>query len=280
MAIKLTDRFIKHISFLEPPGCMREILLHPYYTNSCIELALFQEHRFAFYYWLKWSNQFVTDMPSLITYDWHQDLAPPYEDELPELEELDTANKGEVALYTWTKLSHNNDVQIRAALLLNKIRDVYVICRQNVGRKEKEVITDFYGNQHIIHIFRDIRDFDAYLPNIEDQKVYFDIDLDFFTYGNPTSVKSPFDIKGYTYMRKSTVKELLSINNPTISWIFKRLAGFTIATEPEFCGGLKKSNYFLKIIEDLYFTPSLFYQELQGKRTQWKPEIFEALKNT
>ena len=81
-------------------------------------------------------------------------------------------------------------------------------------------------------------------------------------------------------MRKSTVKELLSINNPTISWIFKRLAGFTMVTEPEFCGGLKKSNYFLKIIEDLYFTPSLFYQELQGKGTQWKPEIFEALKNT
>jgi hypothetical protein len=93
MAIKLTDRFIKHIGFLEPPGCMREILLHPYYTNTCIELSLFQEHRFAFYYWLKWSNEIAPVIPSLITYDWHQDLAPPYEDELPELKELDTANK-------------------------------------------------------------------------------------------------------------------------------------------------------------------------------------------
>lgn len=45
-------------------------------------------------------------------------------------------------------------------------------------------------------------------------------------------------------MKKSAVEELLMVNNPTIDWIFKRLAGFTIATEPEFCGGLKKSNYF------------------------------------
>lgn len=280
MAIKFTDRFIKHIGFLEPPGCMREILLHPFHTDGCVELALFQEHRFAFYYWLKWSNEFAPEIPSLITYDWHQDLAPPYQDELNELKELDTKNKGEVALYTWAKLSHHNDVQIKSALLLNKIKDVYVICRQDVGRKKREVITDFYGNRHTIHIFRDIKDFEAHLPNIKDQKMYFDIDLDFFTYGNPTSVKSPFDVKGYTYMKKTDVHDLLSVNNPTINWILKRLAGFTIATEPEFCGGLKRSNHFLSIIEDLYFTPSLFNKQLQGKGTQWKPEIFKALQNT
>lgn len=80
-------------------------------------------------------------------------------------------------------------------------------------------------------------------------------------------------------MKKADVHKLLSANNPTISWIFKRLAGITIATEPEFCGGLKKSNYFLRIIEDLYFTPSLFYKELQGRGTEWKTGIYEAVKN-
>lgn len=279
MAIELTDRFIKHIGFLEPPGCMSEILPHPVYTERSIELALFQEHRFAFYYWLKWTNKLKSEVPSLITYDWHQDLAPPYEDDLPELKELDTKNRGEVALYTWTKLSHFNDVQIRAALQHNKIKDVYVVCRQNVGRKDKEEFADFYGNKHTIHIFRDIKDFDAYLPNIKDQKVYFDIDLDFFTYGNPTSLKSPFEVKGYTYMKIADVYKLLSIHNPTIRWIFKRLAGFTIATEPEFCGGLKKSIHYLRLIEDLYFTPSLFYKDLQGKGTKWKTRIAEAIKN-
>ena len=90
-------------------------------------------------------------------------------------------------------------------------------------------------------------------------------------------MKSPFDDKRYTYMKRSNVHDLLSADNPTINWIFKRLAGFTIATEPEFCGGLKKSNYFLKIIEDLYFTPSLFHKQLHGKGTRWKPEIFASL---
>ena len=277
MAINLTEKFIKHIGFLEPPGCMREILLHPFHMDRCIELSVFQEHRFAFYYWLKWSNELDPEVPSLITYDWHQDLAPPYQDELPELKGLDTKNKGEVALYTWTKLSHHNDVQIRSALLLNKVKDVYIICRQDVGRKEREIVIDFYGNRHTIYIFKDVTDFDTHLPNIRDQKVYFDIDLDFFTYGNPTSMKSPFDDKRYTYMKRSNVHDLLSADNPTINWIFKRLAGFTIATEPEFCGGLKKSNYFLKIIEDLYFTPSLFHKQLHGKGTRWKPEIFASL---
>ncbi|MDB5012825.1 MAG: hypothetical protein JWQ25_1027 [Daejeonella sp.] len=279
MAIDLNEKFIKHISFLEPPGCMREILVHPLYRDSCIELALFQEHRFAFYYWLKWTNELAGEIPSLVSFDWHQDLSPPYQDELSELKKLDTKNKGEVGLYTWTKLSHNNDVQIRAALLLNKIKDIYVICRQDVGRKPKEVITDFYGNEHTIRIFRDTNDFDAQLPKIQDQKIYLDIDLDYFTYGNPTSVKSPYSPRRYTYMKKSDVQILFSVQNPTIAWILKRMAGLTIATEPEFCGGLKKSNFYLKIIEELYFTPSLFYKQLQGDGTKWRTEVLLALQN-
>jgi len=279
MAIDLSEGFIKRIAFLEPPGCMRDILLHPFYTNECIELALFQEHRFAFYYWLKWTNEDFPEIPSLISYDWHQDLAPPYDDELPELQQLDTANKAEVALYTWTKLSHHNDVQIRAAILLNKVKDVFVICRQDVGRKEREVIIDFYGNPHTIHIFRDIKHFDSHIPNIRDKRVYFDIDLDFFTYGNPTSAKSPFDLNRYTYMKKDDAQATFSPDNPTIKWILKRLAGFTIATEPEFCGGLKKSNYYLKIIEELYFTPSLFLKDLGGKGTKWKSEVLRSLED-
>ncbi|WP_256009464.1 hypothetical protein [Desertivirga xinjiangensis] len=256
---------------------MREILLHPFQRDHCIELALFQEHRFAFYYWLKWTNNLLTEIPSLISYDWHQDLAPPYKDELEELQELDTTNRAEVALYTWAKLSHFNDVQIRAALLLNKLKDVYVICRQDVGRKAKEEIRDIYGNVHTINIFRSTEAFDAYVPCIEDQKVYLDIDLDFFTFGNPTSGKSPFNTKGYTYMKQAAIKELFSANSETLRWILRRLAGFTIATEPEFCGGLKKSNYFLGILDNIFFTPSLFHRDLRGDGTKWRQEIIDAL---
>ena len=54
--------------------------------------------------------------------------------------------------------------------------------------------------------------------------------------------KVKFDINDYTYMKKSSAQEMFVIHNQTINWIFKKLAGFTIATEPEFCGRLKKSS--------------------------------------
>lgn len=41
----------------------------------------------------------------------------------------------------------------------------------------------------------------------------------------------------------------------TINPIFSRLQGFTIAIEPEHCGGLLKSNKFLDKINDLCFDP-------------------------
>lgn len=260
------DRFQSH---LEPPGCLKEILLSPFNPKECIELALFQEHRFAFFYWLKWTNALKDEVPSLISYDWHQDLAPPYNDELDELKNLDVNNKDEVSLYSWRKLSRVNDVQIRAAVLHNKLKDVYAICRQQSSRPKMEIIKDFEGNEHKIFIFNSIEEFEAHLPKIKDKKVYFDIDLDYFTLSNPRSVKSPYSNKGYTYLKKKQINELLSLSNPTIRWIFERMVGFTIATEPEFCGGLKKSNYFLQIIDSAYFNPSLFYNSL-GKCTTWK----------
>lgn len=256
-------------SYLDPPGCLREILISPFNSKECIEIALFQEHRFAFFYWLKWTNALKGDIPSLITYDWHQDLAPPYNDELEELQSLDTSDKDEVSLYTWRKLSRVNDVQIRAAILHNKLKDVYAICRQQSSRPKVEIIKDFKGNAHRIFIFNSIEDFEEHLPKIKDKKVYFDIDLDYFTLSNPKSVKSPYSNKNYTYLTKKQITALLCLSNPTIKWIFERMAGFTIATEPEFCGGLKKSNYFLQIIDSTYFTPSLFYTTLHGG-TKWR----------
>jgi hypothetical protein len=255
--------------YIEPPGCLKDLLSSPC-GRGTIELALFQEHRFAFFYWIKWTNKLENEVPSLVTYDWHQDLAPPYSDELEDLKNLDLADNGEVAFYTWAKLSHLNDVQIRAAILLNKIKDVYAICRQKCSRDEIQIIKDFYGNEHKIMVFHSVDEFEQHIPNIVDNKLYFDIDLDYFTLSNPLSVGCPYKKKDFTYVNKEKIIELLSPSNPTIKWIFEKLAGFTIATEPEFCGGLKKSNYFLQIIDSLYFSPSLFYSVPNSKRTEWK----------
>lgn len=270
MAIQISENDLKRLSYIEPPGCRSEILLHPYIPKETIELALFQEHRFAFYYWNVWTNELNGEVPSLITLDWHQDLCPPYQDELDELKSLDNMHRGELAIYTWAKLSHQNDVQIKAALLLNKVKDVYVICRQKCSRPQLETVTDFQGNSHLIKIFDSINEFEEYLPNILDHKLYFDIDLDYFTISNPISVGGYKQKKQFTYLSKKEILGLMGLSNPVIEWVLKKVAGITIATEPEFCGGLKQSNYFLNIVDQLYFRPSLFHNIPNSEGTQWR----------
>lgn len=259
--------------FIEPPGCLSNSVGHPSGMGKSIELALIQEHRFAFYYWLKWTNALEEQViPSLITFDWHQDLCKPYTDQLEELQALNAYNSTEVALYTWGKLSHENDVQIIAALLHNKIKDVYAICRQEVNRDSHFVVTDFFGNDHSVYIFKDLSDLRNQLPKIKDKAVYWDIDLDYFTLSNPLSRNSPYKKRSYSFLKKKEIVAMLQPDDEIIQWIFERLKGFTIATEPRFCGGLKYSNKFLNIIDELYFTPSLFHfvPSPNTKMTQWK----------
>lgn len=62
----------------------------------------------------------------------------------------------------------------------------------------------------------------------------------------------------------------MNLCNPAIAWILKNVAGITIATEPEFCGGLKQSHYFLSVIDQLYFNPSLFHNAPGERGTQWR----------
>ena len=40
----------RNLYHIEPPGALREILSHPINESQAIELAVFQEHRFAFFY--------------------------------------------------------------------------------------------------------------------------------------------------------------------------------------------------------------------------------------
>jgi len=270
MAIQIGTNDLKRLSCLEPPGCRSETLLHPFNPKETIELALFQEHRFAFYYWNTWTNQLNGEIPSLVTFDWHQDLCPPYNDELDELKSLDNTNKGELAIYTWAKLSHQNDVQIKAALLLNKINDVYVICRQKCSRPQQETVVDFHGNSHSIRIFDSLSEFQSHSADISDQKLYFDIDLDFFTISNPISIGGFAQKKRFTCLSKKEIIQSMNLCNPAIAWILKNVAGITIATEPEFCGGLKQSHYFLSVIDQLYFNPSLFHNAPGERGTQWR----------
>ena len=53
----------RNLYHIEPPGALREILSHPINESQAIELAVFQEHRFAFFYWNKWIRENVSSNP-------------------------------------------------------------------------------------------------------------------------------------------------------------------------------------------------------------------------
>ena len=233
--------------YIVPPGSAKQILSHPFLRRGVTELAIFQEHRYAFFYWLKWTRE-NTDCkpPCLVSLDWHQDLCYPCETEKKWLSELDQSNDGEVALFSWAKLAGNNDGHILSAAYLNIIGDIYVHCRQGTFESnwEDEEFIDINGNKHTIKKFKTHKELEDCLLASNETKVYFDIDLDFFTLNNPYNGKG----KKFTYMEKEEMQNILSISNPLTQWIFERLCGFTIATEPKHCGGLLKSNKLLDIM--------------------------------
>jgi hypothetical protein len=260
-----------------PPGSLTQYLDHPHYSHLGIELSIFNDHRYAFYFWNKWTQHNVFEMdrincpPDLITLDWHQDLRLPTTEEKRWLRNLDLTNNQDVALYSWANLGKWNDTHIMAAAYLNIIGDVYVHCRQGRNKDwDDEYIKDKNGNIHTIKKFKKYDELESHLLSSDVVNVYFDIDLDFFTINNPLSWGQGGT--AYTYLPNNTIKKMLGIERPLISWIFQRLWGITIALEPEFTGGLMKSQSYLNLIDQLYFSPSLF-TKIPGhlsQSTQWK----------
>ncbi|MEQ3676212.1 MAG: hypothetical protein ABNH19_13575 [Dokdonia sp.] len=253
---------------IEPPGVLRQILSHPANDTEVIELAVFQEHRYAFFYWNKWMQENKSKIPPcLVSLDWHQDLCYPCETEREWLDKLDLTSDAEVAVFSWAKLAGNNDGHILCAAYLNLIGDIYVHCRQEMGPNtwQDEELIDTDGNKHTIKKFKTYEGLQDALLKSSESSVFFDIDLDFFSVNNGLSDGS-FEV---TYLQEEEIRTMLDKDHLLISWIFERIKGFTIATEPEHCGGLLKSNKFLDLISDIYFNPELFAQKCKWK---WKPK--------
>lgn len=250
--------------YIYPPGSSKQILSHPKMEFGMVELAIFQEHRYAFFYWLKWKIKMKDGIaPCLVSLDWHQDLCHPCDTERKWLAELDQSNDGDVAIFSWAKLAGNNDGHVLSAAYLNLIGNIYVHCRQGDFESdwENEELVDMYGNRHEIKKFKTFESLEEHLISSNEKNVFFDIDLDFFTVDNPYNGKG----KKYTYVSDEEFNKMLSIERPLINWIFERIEGITIATEPEHCGGLLKSNLFLEKISRLYFTPEIFTQDCDWK---------------
>ena len=50
---------------IKPPGALREILSHPINKSEAMELAIFPEHRYAFFYWNKWIQENINSNQKL-----------------------------------------------------------------------------------------------------------------------------------------------------------------------------------------------------------------------
>ncbi|MGB3345442.1 MAG: hypothetical protein WBA61_16145 [Aequorivita sp.] len=253
----ITEIEFRNPYHVEPPGSLHQILSHPSRENDVVELALFNEHRYAFFFWNKWVRENnLSHPPCLISLDWHQDLCHPGETEKKWLEELDLSSDADVSIFCWAKLAGNNDGQILSAAYLNLVGNVYVHCRQAPfpGCWEDEHLIDKFGNTHLIKKFKEFEELEEFLLKSNEEKVFLDIDLDFFVLDSGLHNGS-FD---FTYIEENRIHEMLSSERNLMRWIFERLQGFTIATEPEHCGGLLKSNMFLGKINQLFFRPELF----------------------
>jgi hypothetical protein len=242
--------------YIIPPGSIKEFLPHPVDRGKAVNLALFNEHRYAFFYWLQWSRELMLGSPPcLISIDWHQDLLYPQDHMMKILANLDQANEMEVALFSWATLSTLNDDHILCAAYLNLIGNVYVVCKQeDLGATwDDEELIDFEGNRHIIKKFKTLEELELQLNLIPDQNVFFDIDLDYFVrYKMIDGNTMP-----YAAIPKRDVHKILNVERPFFRWLFQRLCGFTIALEPEHCGGIMHSTKLLSYVNSAFFNPGM-----------------------
>jgi len=250
----------------KPPNSIVHILDHPTGEDKAIELALFNDHRFSFYFWAKWKQE-LNDVPDLITFDWHQDLAYPSDEDKTELANINLNDLAEISFYSWARLNPLNDNHILSAAYLDLINNIWVVCKQDNGFEDKEII-DLNGKNHKIKLFKSAEELYGEISLKEINSVFFDIDIDFFTIENSTSNDKEY----YSYIRVKEIKKLFSIKSDLIKLILKRIEGLTIALEPEHTGGLIKSIKLFSIIKKLWFTNLSNSHSLN-----WKKKIKKTL---
>lgn len=102
------------------------------------------------------------------------------------------------------------------------------------------------------------------VSGLEYDSAIFDIDLDYFT-------ESPDPCGGGDQLQLVGQDEIQASLDPTssfMSWILPRMTGMTIATEPEFYGGLMNSNQLFNVVCGTLFDPPLL-----GHRAGWRHQL-------
>ena len=266
-------------SHVNPPGCYSDYLETPYPVyrdgrKGAIEVGMFYEHRFAFYYWMKWRRkkclQYKEELhsfeaPHLVTMDYHNDFGGSCDFVEKHLIELNKAkNLGEVALFTWAGLRSLNDGHIMPAVWLNAIGDVYLITKQEGQREEIRCVKDCFGNFHNIHYIKSLGEFskrwDRSDYDSRARYIYWDIDLDYFTKGD--------DRRG-PIMSEKEICKVFETGKEGVNIILNAIAGITFALEPEYSRGLFNALRFYSIWEKIFLKRNLAPFRDSGWRSKY-----------
>lgn len=249
---------------LIPPGTYLENLPHPDGSPSKrIELAIFKEHRFSFYFWNRWLRASGTSMgqndnpPALVTIDWHRDLAPPTDEEKKQLEALNISDQEEVAKFVWSQLDTHNDSHLLSAAYLNLIGDIYLL--KNYGDDQENSFEDCHSNIHRVFEYHSYDHFEEAVTGSNFNTTFLDIDLDFFIKGKVAS----HQLEEVTIFSDNEIAALTDNSSPLFKHLFSKLEGITIASEPRYCGGILKSHHILDIVLKSFFTSELQWKHLK-----------------
>ncbi|MFC1613923.1 hypothetical protein ACFL5K_01350 [Gemmatimonadota bacterium] len=258
-ATLITEWINSEKGWLDPPGCETDFAPHPTGKDRCCTVGIVHEHRFAFYFWGRYSiDKGKLPLPTLITLDSHDDVGVPSEVIRKDLDNLDINDRIELGLFAWLRLRSLNDGHIRPALYLNFFSDVYVLlnndgdfCGINDFPHEEQQL-DRNNHPHAIKYYQDT---EQLLRNIPPEgPIFFDIDLDYFALVNPDAGS----VKGSERLRSDEeIASILSINGELIGSLLDRIVGLTIALEPSYCGGLVNSLHVLDILNRELFDGTL-----------------------
>jgi len=244
-------------NYLEPLGAYKSILENPF-TKKALEVAVFHEHRIAFYYWALWTTgikygePLISPPPTLVSFDWHEDTVTPNESEQQELQELILKVPSDIAFFSWAMLSPLNDGHILSAAYLNLIADIFLIRKQE--NRGHPPLVDMFGNTHQVYSFDNVEDMLNSLKNHAGvNKVYFDIDLDYFT-ESPDSCGGGPDL---TLVPADKIITTLDPQSDLMKFLLPRLNGMTIAIEPKFCGGYSSAMNIYQTVEKTMFNGQL-----------------------
>jgi hypothetical protein len=236
-----------------PPGTFLQTVPDPGGSQRNIEKAIIMEHRFAFFFWMKWiqklrdrSNSYQP--PALVTIDWHRDLAPPTDQLKTDLEQLDQSNLSDIANFVWARFDQTNDGHILCAAWLNLIGDVILL--QNTTSKQQHTFHDMHGNSHTIYEFKAYSQFEEFLVDRNDNELFFDIDLDYFIHGKGSDQYSD-DFHRYA---DEEIKRIMNVEKPAFRYLLPKIEGVTVALEPSYCGGIANSCHIMKVVQNQLFT--------------------------